>query len=42
LTEVLRNGARDLIEQVIHAELTTIMAAVSNETLEDGRVRLER
>ena len=41
-TEVLRNGARDLIEQAIHAELATLMAAFSNETLEDGRARLVR
>ena len=41
-TEILRNGARDLIEQAIHAELATLMAAFSNETLEDGRARLVR
>jgi len=41
-TEVLRNGARDLIEQAIHAELATLMAAFSNETLEDGQARLVR
>jgi len=41
-TEVLRNGARDLIEQAIHAELATLMAAFANETLENGRARLVR
>src|SRR6056297_2329860 len=41
-TEVLRNGARDLIERAIHAELATLIATFSNETLEDGRARLVR
>ena len=41
-TEVLRNGARKLIEQAIHAELATLMAAFSKEKLEDGRARLVR
>ena len=36
-TDVLRNGARKLIEQAIHAELATLMAAFSKEKLEDGR-----
>jgi putative transposase len=41
-TDVIRDGARKLIEQVIHAELATLMAAFSKETLEDGRARLVR
>ena len=36
-TDVIREGARKLIEQEIHAELATLMAAFSNEKLEDGR-----
>ncbi|MBE0455842.1 MAG: IS256 family transposase, partial [Roseovarius sp.] len=41
-TDVLRDGARRLIEQAIHAELATLMAAFSGERLEDGRARLVR
>ena len=41
-TEVLRNGARMVIEQAIHAELATLMAAFSKEKLEDGTSRLVR
>ena len=41
-TDVIRDGARKLIEQAIHAELATLMAAFSNEKLEDGRARLVR
>lgn len=41
-TDVLRNGARKLIEQAIHAELAVLMAAFSEEKLEDGRARLVR
>ena len=41
-TDVLRDGARKLIEQAIHAELATLMAAFSKEKLEDGRARLVR
>lgn len=41
-TAVIRDGARRLIEQAIHAELTTLMAAFSEERLEDGRARLVR
>lgn len=41
-TEILRDGARKLIEQALHAELATLMAAFSNEKLEDGRARLVR
>ena len=41
-TDVLRDGARKLIEQAIHAELATLMAAFSGEKLQDGRARLVR
>ena len=41
-TDVLRNGARKLIEQAIYAELAVLMAAFSKEKLEDGRARLVR
>ena len=41
-TEILRDGARKLIEQALHAELAALMAAFSNEKLEDGRARLVR
>lgn len=40
-TDVIRDGARKLIEQAIHAELATLMAAFSGEKLE-GRARLVR
>lgn len=42
LTDVIRAGARQLIEQAIHAELATLMASFSEERLEDGRARLVR
>lgn len=41
-TDVLRDGARKLIEQAIHAELATLMNAFSKEKLADGRARLVR
>ena len=41
-TDVLRDGARKLIEQTIHAELAALMNAFSGEKLEDGRARLVR
>ncbi|WP_339637131.1 IS256 family transposase [uncultured Hyphomonas sp.] len=41
-TDVLRDGARKLIEQAIHAELAALMSAFSGEKLEDGRARLVR
>jgi transposase-like protein len=41
-TDVLRDGARKLIEQAIHAELAALMAAFSGERLDDGRARLVR
>ncbi len=42
LTAIIRAGARRLIEQAIHAELATFMAAFCAEKLEDGRARLVR
>lgn len=41
-TDVLRDGARKLIEQAIHAELAALMADFSGEKLDDGRARLVR
>ena len=41
-TDVLRDGARRLIEQAIHAELAALMASFSGEKLDDGRARLAR
>lgn len=41
-TDVVRAGARKLIEQAIHAELAALMAAFSDDKLEDGRRRLVR
>jgi len=32
-TDVIRDGARKLIEQAVHAELATLMAAFSGERL---------
>jgi len=40
--DVLRDGARQLIEQAIHAELAALMNSFSGERLEDGRARLVR
>jgi transposase-like protein len=42
LTEVIRDGARKLIEQAIEAELATLLAAFADHKLEDGRARLVR
>ncbi|SLN19345.1 Transposase, Mutator family [Pseudoruegeria aquimaris] len=42
LTEVLRSGARRLIEEAIEAELNTLLAAYADEKAEDGRARLVR
>jgi len=42
LTNVIRAGARKLIEQAIEAELAALMAAHSGDKLEDGRARLVR
>jgi hypothetical protein len=42
LTEVLRAGARRLIQQAVEAELTALLAAHAGEQTEDGRARLVR
>ena len=42
LTEVIRDGARKLIEQAVEAELATLLAAFADHRLEDGRARLVR
>ena len=42
LTDVIRDGARKLIEQAIEAELAALMTAFAEEKLEDGRARLVR
>ena len=42
LSDVIRGGARKLIEQAVEAELAALMAAFFEEKLEDGRARLVR
>jgi putative transposase len=42
LTEVIRAGARKLIEQAIEAEMAALLAAFSGQKLEDGQARLVR
>ena len=42
LTEVIRAGARKLIEQAIEAEMAALLATFSDEKLGDGRARLVR
>ena len=42
LTDVIRSGARKLIEQAIEAELATLLAAFADHRLDDGRARLVR
>ena len=42
LTDLLRHGARDLIQQAVEAELTALLEAHENERLPDGRARLVR
>jgi transposase-like protein len=42
LTELVRNGARKLIEQAIEAELAALLAAHGDEKIADGRARLVR
>jgi putative transposase len=42
LTEVLRTGARRLIEQAVEAELTALLASHAGEQTEGGRSRLVR
>ena len=42
LTDLVRDGARKLIEQAIEAELTSLLLAHADEKTEDGRRRLVR
>ena len=42
LTEVIRAGARKLIEQAIEAEMAALLATFAAEKLADGRARLVR
>jgi putative transposase len=42
LTDVIRGGARKLIEQAIEAELAALLSAFADHKLEDGRARLVR
>ena len=42
LTDVIRDGARKLIEQAIEAELAALMVSFAGDKLEDGRARLVR
>jgi len=42
LTDVLRAGARDLIQQAVEAELSALLAMHADERTADGRARLVR
>lgn len=42
LTDILRAGARDLIQQAVEAELAVLLEAHSGDRTEDGRARLVR
>ncbi|MBK1635785.1 IS256 family transposase [Rhodovulum adriaticum] len=42
LTDLIRGGARRLIEQAVEAELAALLAAFTEDRLEDGRARLVR
>ena len=42
LTEVLRNGARQLLAQAVETEVSELLAAHAHLTTEDGRQRLVR
>ncbi|SPJ26513.1 IS256 family transposase [Palleronia abyssalis] len=42
LSDLIRGGARKLIEQAVEAELATLLAAFADHKLEDGRARLVR
>ena len=42
LTELVRNGARKLIEQAIETELAALLSAHAEEKTADGRARLVR
>lgn len=42
LTDIIRQGARKLIERALETELATLLAAFAEDRLEDGRARLVR
>jgi len=42
LSDILRAGARDLIQQAVEAELSVLLEAHSGETISGGRMRLVR
>ncbi|MCB1696788.1 MAG: IS256 family transposase, partial [Halioglobus sp.] len=42
LTELLRTGARQLLQQAIEAEVQELLAAHSDRLLEDGRAGVVR
>ena len=42
LTDILRTGARRLIEQAVEAELAALLAAHADNKTEDGRSRVVR
>ncbi|MCV6576156.1 MAG: transposase, partial [Cohaesibacter sp.] len=42
LTDLLRAGARDLIQQAVEAELSSLLETHSSEQTKDGRARLVR
>lgn len=42
LADILRTGARDLIQQAVEAELSVLLEAHSGDRTEDGRARLVR
>ena len=42
LTDLIRSGARQLIEQALEAELDALLAQFSNDTTPDGHARIVR
>ena len=42
LTEVLRNGARELLAQAVEAEVSSLLSCHADELTNDGRRRLVR
>ena len=42
LTDLLRSGARRLIEQAVEAELSVLLETYASEKTDDGRTRLVR
>ena len=42
MTELLRSGARDLIQQAVEAELNEFMQQFSDRALSDGRAAVVR